>query len=94
MGLTFEWDGRKAAANRRKHGVSFDEAATAFGDPRSVTIADPAHSDAEDRFALLGESIRGRLVVVVHVERGDSIRIISARAATARERRFHEQDQE
>lgn len=91
MGLTFEWDERKAVANRRKHGVGFDEAMTAFGDPLSSTIPDPAHSDEEDRFVLIGESERGRLVVVVHVERGESIRIISARPATAGERRDHEQ---
>jgi uncharacterized DUF497 family protein len=94
MGLRFEWDGKKAAGNSRKHGVSFPEASTAFADPLSLTIQDPPHSEQEDRFILLGESNRRRLVVVVHVERGDSIRIISARLATPRERRKYEQDDE
>jgi uncharacterized DUF497 family protein len=71
VGLTFEWDDRKSASNRRKHGVSFDEAATAFGDPLSITIPDPAHSKEEDRFVLIGDSFRGRLLVVVHTERGE-----------------------
>jgi uncharacterized protein len=88
----FEWDPEKAGANERKHGVSFGEAATAFGDPLSLTIADPDHSDREDRFVLLGESFRGRLLVVVHTEREDRIRLISARLATRRERRAYEED--
>ena len=92
MGLTFEWDGRKAASNRRKHGVGFDEASTAFGDPLSITIPDPGHSEDEDRFVLIGESFRGRLLVVVHVERGDNLRLISARLAKPSERRTYEQD--
>lgn len=92
MGLTFEWDDRKAEANRRKHGVGFDEAATAFGDPLSITIPDPDHSQAEDRFVLIGESFRGRVLVVVHTERGDNLRLISARLATAGERRTYEQE--
>ena len=87
MSLEFEWDARKDAANRRKHGVSFEEAATAFADPRSLTVPDPDHSVEEDRFVLLGLSYRGRLLVVVHVERGDNLRIISARKATRTERR-------
>lgn len=88
MNLQFEWDARKDALNRRKHGVSFEEAATAFGDPRSVSVSDPEHSLEEDRFVLLGRSYRGRLLVVVHTERGDNLlRIISARGATKSERR-------
>ena len=90
MGLTFEWDEWKAASNLRKHGVGFDEAATAFADPLSLTIPDPDHSGVEDRFVLTGESCQGRMVVVVHTERGDSIRIISARLATRGERRAYE----
>ena len=90
MSLAFEWDPEKARANERKHGVSFDEAATAFGDPLSVTIPDPDHSDDEDRFILLGSTYRGRLLVVVHTERGDNIRIISARLATRTERYAYE----
>jgi uncharacterized DUF497 family protein len=83
--LTFEWDPTKALDNERKHGVSFDEAKTAFADASSLTIHDPEHSDPEDRYVLLGMSAAGRLLVVVHVERGDSIRLISARTADRRE---------
>ena len=73
MGLTFEWDEWKAASNRGKHGIGFDEAATAFGDPLSLTITDPDHSQTENRFVLIGESFRGRLLVVVsHRERRQS----------------------
>ncbi len=90
--MEFEWDPAKAESNVAKHGVSFDEAATAFGDPLSITIADPDHSADEDRFVLVGESYTGRLVVVVHTERGERIRVISARLATRRERLSYEQD--
>ena len=91
MPLRFAWDARKAATNLRKHGISFGEAATAFGDPLSVTIPDPDHSDDEYRFLLIGRSARQHLVVVAHVERGDVIRIISARAASRRERSAYEE---
>jgi uncharacterized protein len=92
MGLRFTWDHRKAATNRRKHGVTFEEAATAFGDPLSLTVPDPDHSETEDRFVLLGLSVRQRLLVVVHVERvADEIRIISARPATRPERHQYEE---
>jgi len=90
--MEFEWDPVKAASNEEKHGVSFDEAATAFGDPFSLTIADPDHSDDEERFILLGESFVARLVVVVHTERDERIRIISTRLATRNERRSYEED--
>ena len=90
MSLQFEWDPAKAASNLRKHGVAFEEAATAFGDPLSLTIADPLHSEAEDRFVQIGRSQAGRLVVVAHVERGGSIRVISARPATRQERKTYE----
>lgn len=90
MSLVFEWDGEKAGANGRKHGVSFDEAATAFGDPLSVTIPDPDHSSEEERFILMGSTYGDRLLVVVHAELGDNIRIISARLATGSERREYE----
>ena len=90
MGLKFEWDRRKAASNSNKHGVSFEDAATAFGDPLSVTIHDPKHSDHEDRFLLLGETQDKKLVVVAHTDRNDTIRIISARPATGREREEYE----
>lgn len=89
--VEFEWDPEKAAGNERKHDVSFDEAATVFGDTLSLTIADPGHSDEEDRFVLLGESFRGRLLVIVHTDREDRIRIISARLATRKERRAYEE---
>jgi uncharacterized protein len=92
MDIEFEWDAAKADANLRKHGVTFEEAASAFADPLSITIADPLHSEGEGRFVLLGRSHAGRLLVVVHVERGDSIRVISARAATRKERKTHEED--
>lgn len=86
MALTFEWDPVKAAANLAKHGISFELAATAFGDPLSLTIPDPKHSQAENRFILLGKPRTDLIVVVVHVERGDRIRIISARRANRKER--------
>ena len=88
--ITFEWDQEKAAANAEKHGVSFPEAATAFGDPLSIVISDPVHSDQENRWVLIGMSSAGRLVVVAHAERGESIRLISARLATRRERTDYE----
>ena len=91
MGLTFEWAARKAESNRRKHGVTFHEAASAFGDPASITIPDPDHSADEVRSILLGRTYFERLVVVVHVDRGDSIRIISARPATRAERQTYEE---
>jgi len=92
MALRFSWDPRKAASNLRKHGVSFEDAVTAFGDPLSLTIPDPVHSESQDRFVLLGLSSNSRLLVVVHAERGDDdIRIISARLATRRERNQYEE---
>ena len=90
--MKFEWDLEKARLNRAKHDVSFEEAATAFGDPLSVTISDPDHADEEDRFILLGQTHAGRLVVVVLTDRGDKVRIISARLATRRERRAYENE--
>lgn len=90
--MNFEWDPNKAAANLEKHGVSFEEASTAFGDPLSLTVGDPGHSDDEQRFILLGLSFQGRLLVVAHTDRGDVVRIISARLATRRERRDYEQE--
>jgi uncharacterized DUF497 family protein len=91
MGLAFEWDDAKAKQNLRKHRVSFHEASTVFGDPLALTIPDPLHSVEEDRFITLGESHRRRLLVVVSTERGDKIRIISARVATRRERKDYEE---
>jgi len=86
---TFEWNSRKASENKQKHGVSFEEAKTAFLDENARLIPDPEHSDDEDRFVLLGLSIQLRLLLVCHCfrERGDVIRIISARKADRSERR-------
>jgi len=91
--LQFVWDRAKAAANLRKHGVGFEEAADAFDDPLSITIPDPDHSQGEERFLLVGRSRAGRLLVVAHTERGDEIRLINARAATRRERQIYEEEQ-
>ena len=81
--LRFEWDARKAAANRRKHGVSFEEARAAFFDDYALLMADPEHSEDEDHFVLLGMGMKLRLLVVCHCYRGEDevIRIISARKA-------------
>ena len=87
MWLMFEWDPKKASRNIKIPDVSFDEASTVFCDPLSRTIDDPLHSEAEERFVLIGQSGRGRLLVVIHTERGDRIRIISARKATRQEQR-------
>jgi uncharacterized DUF497 family protein len=80
----FEWDPRKDAANRRKHGISFEEAKTVFADDHALLLDDPDHSVVEDRFILLGLSAAFRVLVVVHAyrERSDTIRIVSARKAT------------
>jgi len=91
MALRFEWDSKKALANKRKHRVTFEEASSIFDDPLSITIHDPAHSIGEDRFVTVGTSATGSLIVVVHTERGDTIRIISARSATRNEKRQYEQ---
>jgi uncharacterized DUF497 family protein len=85
-----EWDPNKAASNVEKHGVSFEEAATVFFDPLALTIPDPAHSFDEDRFITMGLSVLDQLLVVVHTDRAGVIRLISAREATARERRAYE----
>jgi uncharacterized protein len=87
----FTWDPAKAEANERKHGVSFDEAKSAFGDPLSVTVDDPRHSMDEARMVLFGRSVAGRLLAVMHTERGSAIRIISARLVTRHERREYEE---
>ena len=91
MKVTVEWDPVKARTNRRKHGVTFEEAATVFTDPLSSTILDPLHSETEERFVIIGQSLRRRLLVVVHTDRGNTIRIISARVANAHERRTYEE---
>ena len=94
MALFFEWDPKKARRNLATHGVSFDEASTAFRDALSVTIDDPLHSEHEERHVLIGQSHHNRILVVVHTERGDRIRIISARLATNRERNRYEENAE
>ncbi|MBM4034097.1 MAG: BrnT family toxin [Planctomycetes bacterium] len=91
MALETDWDERKAYENLKKYGVSFAEAATVFGDTLSVTIPDPLHSVGEDRFVTLGLSFRRRLLAVVHADKGETIRIISARHATRRERCTYEE---
>jgi uncharacterized DUF497 family protein len=91
MKLRFEWDKEKAKANLKKHRVSFDEATTVFLDPFSITILDPDHSVDELRFIDIGSSDKGRVLVVVHTERGSNIRIISCRKATQLERTLYEE---
>ena len=91
MPLTFEWDLRKARLNLTKHGVAFEEASTVFGDPLSLTIPDPEHSQRENRYITMGKTFNGKLLVVVHTDRGDNIRIISARRVSRRERKVYEE---
>ena len=90
--MSFEWDKKKAVSNLRKHGVGFEEASTALRDSFSATAHDPDHSEDEDRFVTLGVSSIGRLLAVAHTERGNNIRIISARLATKSEREIYEED--
>ena len=92
--MKFEWDPNKAARNLKKHGVSFHEAATVFGDSLSTTFPDPDHSDDEDRYITIGLSSGGRLLFVSHADRGDRVRLISAREATRGERMSHEEGKE
>ena len=88
--MKFEWDPDKAARNLQKHGVSFHVASTVFGDPLAITFDDPDHSIGEHRLLTFGSSGLNQLLVVVHTERGGTIRIISARRATAQERKIYE----
>ena len=92
--LVFEWDPEKAKGNIETHGISFDEASTVFGDTLSLTIYDPLHSEQEDRFILIGNSHKNHLLVVVHIERGQNVRIISARKAAKKERKHYEENAE
>lgn len=85
------WDARKAAANLKKHKVSFEEASTVFADDLALTGSDPDHSFGEARWITFGESVRGRLLVVAHTDEGDIIRIISTRLATRHEKRLYEE---
>ena len=91
MEYNFEWDPRKAESNLKKHGVSFEEAVTAFGDPLSMNMLDPDHSEREQRFVVLGTSVRLRALVVSYTERPPRTRIISARLATRPERHQYEE---
>jgi uncharacterized DUF497 family protein len=90
--MRFEWDRDKAASNRRRHGISFDEAVTVFYDPLAATFRDAEHSREENRLITVGYSAQGHLLVVCHTERGRTIRIISARRATPHERKRHENE--
>lgn len=89
--LDFDWDEDKAAANVKKHGISFEEAKTVFGDPFSVTIDDPAHSANEYRFVDIGTSPSGMILTVAYAERGQKVRLISCRKATKAERKIYEE---
>ena len=88
--FTFEWDNEKAARNLRKHGIAFDEAVTIFGDAAALTFTDTDHSDTENRSRTYGLSNRGRLLVVVHTERRNNVRVISARKATRYEKDIYQ----
>ena len=89
--MNFSYDPKKAASNLRKHGVSFEEAVTVFGDPLTLTIPDPEHSVGEERFLTLGQSAAGRVLIVSHTEIEEDIRIINARPATSREMNEYEE---
>lgn len=89
--MEFEWNPDKAELNSEKHNVSFEEAATVFNDPLSVTFPDPDHSVGESRYVIIGVSRFGQLLIVAHTDRGEKIRIISARKATRQEQRFYEE---
>lgn len=89
--MVFEWDDQKAASNRLKHGVAFEEAVTVFGDPLAISFEDPDHSKAESRYLNFGLSIAQRLLVVSYTDRGKAIRLLSARPATRKERKIYEE---
>ncbi len=91
MNLNFEWDENKANANLKKHKISFEEAKTIFNDPFLMTFPDPYHSSIEKRYINLGCSSKGRILIVIHTERGANIRLISCRKATPSERRVYEE---
>jgi uncharacterized protein len=91
LALEFEWDSRKARTNLAKHKVSFEEAATVFGDPLGRIVADPRHSAVEERLVLLGVSNKRRLLAIMYIERAEAVRIISARRATRPEKRDYEE---
>ena len=89
--MKFDYDKRKSASNKTKHGITFEEASTAFADELSITINDPLHSEEEDRLILIGQSKQSKTLVVIHVERKEAVRIISARKATKHEQKFYEE---
>lgn len=89
--MEFEWNPGKAKINFEKHGVSFQEASTVFNDPLSITFPDPDHSIGENRYVIIGVSRFGQLLVISHTDRGEKVRIISARKTTRQERRFYEE---
>ena len=89
--MNFEWNEEKASSNLRKHGVSFDEATTIFGDPLAITFSDPMHSEGEERYLTFGHSSTGKFIVVAHTDRDDRIRLISAREMTRKEQSDYEQ---
>ena len=89
--MQFEWNKNKAASNLSKHGISFEEAKTVFDDPLYVDFYDPDHSENEERYLIVGESNQGRLLIVSYTERGDSVRLISARKLTQAEREAYEE---
>ena len=91
MAYEFEWDQAKAGANLAKHGVSFEEATDVFADPLNVLMLDPTHSAGEQRYLLLGQSRKQRLLVIAFAERPPRTRLISARLATKRERQRYEE---
>jgi len=90
--MEFEWDPNKATSNLAKHNVSFQEASTVFSDSLSLTFPDPDRPRDESRYITIGESVQGQLLIISHTDRGQRIRIISARKVTRRERRIYEND--
>jgi uncharacterized protein len=90
--ILFEWDPRKAKKNLALHGITFDEASTAFQDTLSLTIFDPLHSEKEDRFILIGNSRNNHVLIIIYTERANHIRLISARKATQNERKQYEEN--
>jgi uncharacterized protein len=91
--VILEWDPQKARSNLEKHGVDFHEGGTVFDDPLATTVPDPAHSVDEQRYITIGLSLSGRILVVAHTDRGEAVRLITARPATPSERWFYEQGQ-
>jgi hypothetical protein len=90
--MQFEWDPEKDSQNQAKHGVSFEEASTVFGDPFALTISHPDHSMDENRFLTTGYSVRQRLIIVAHTDRGEALRLIRARDVSPAERRIHDEE--